>query len=324
MKQLYPIFVRTGRSPRKFEAGFIDAHGAVVISPVFEDAGDFRDNQSPVQMGRHWGLIDMQGEFLFPCKWAFPTRFVNGYAVIRDKRGSKPERRGYLRLDGTWIVEPKYVLATAFSCGRAQVFDGNSYGFINENGDEVIPLVFKDARRFSEDVAPVKLDEKWSYIDVVGNSAIRPQFDAAMPFNEGLARVSVNGSWGFINHAGEFVIPPQFAMVWDMHSGLAVASTEKKSPKGFIDKTGKFAIEPAYEYVSNFQEGVACVTPVNQSLQSFIGPNGEQAFAREFWSADSFYMQRALVKTEKTIAYIDIKGQTVWETPIVDRTVLPF
>ena len=301
----------------------MDAQGVVAISPVFEDAGDFHDNHSPVQLDRRWGLIDMQGEFLFPCEWEFPTPFVNGYAVIRDKQGSKPERRAYLRLDGTWIVEPKYVLATPFSCGMAQVFDGSSCGFINEDGEEAIPLVFKDARDFSEGLAPVILDEKWGFIDVFGNSAIRPQFDAAMPFNEGLARVSVNGNWGFINHAGEFVISPQFAMVWDMHSGLAVAYTEKKSPKGFIDKTGRFVIEPAYEYVSDFQESLARVTPMNQRLQSFIGLDGEQAFAREFWSADSFYMHRALVKTEKTTAYIDPKGVTVWEAPIVDRIVLP-
>jgi hypothetical protein len=302
----------------------MDAQGTQVISPEFEDAGEFRDGQSPVQLNQLWGLVDMQGKLQFPCRWRFPTRFANGYAVIREKSGSKPERRGYLKQDGTWIVEPKYLLATAFSCGRALVFNGSLYGFINEDGAEVIPLIFKDARDFREDLAPVKLDDKWGYIDGAGNSVIRPQFDAAMPFSEGMARVSMTGSWGFINRAGEFVIPPQFAIVWDMHFGLAVASLENKSPFGFIDSSGRFAIRPAYKHVAHFQEGLAAVIPVNKRLQSFIGLNGEEAFGGEFWSADSFHMQRALVMTEKTIAYLDPDGKFVWESPVVDRLRLPF
>ena len=324
MKHLYPIYVRTGRSPQKFRAGFMDGQGNTVIPPAFEDAGDFRDGHAPIQLHQRWGLIDMQGNFLFPCEWAFPTRFVNGIAVIRDKRGSNPERRGYLRIDGVWLVEPKYVLAISFSCGMAQVFDGHMYGFINENGEEAIPLVFKDARSFSENLAPVKLDEKWGYIDTRGNSVIRPQFDAAMPFSEGMARVCVNQKWGFIDHSGEVAISPQFAMVWDMHSGLSAANLQERFPMGFINRSGEFVIEPAYEHVRNFQEGVSCVRPINQRFTCFINTIGKLAFAGEFWSAESFYIERALVKTEKTIAYIDNEGQKVWEAPIVDRTVLPF
>jgi hypothetical protein len=324
MTHLYPIFVRTGQSPRRFKAGFVDAQGTTILPPTFDDAGDFRDGYSPVQMNQHWGLIDMQGNFLFPCNWQFPTRFINDYAVIREKLGSKPERRGFLRLDGTWLVKPKYVLASDFSCGLASVFDGNLYGFINENGEEVISLAFQDSHSFSEGVAPVKLDDKWGYIDPLGKGVLDPQFEAAMPFQEGIARVCSNGRWGFINHAGEFIIPAKFAMVWDMHDGLAVAYAEKRSPKGFIDRTGEFVIEPVFEYVGNFQEGLARVTPLDQRFTSFINTSGRLAFAGEFWSAESFYKGRALVKTEKTIAYIDTEGRVVWEAPIVDRIELPF
>jgi len=302
----------------------MDGQGNTVIQPAFEDAGDFRDGYAPVQLRQRWGLIDMQGDFPFPCEWVFPTRFVNGIAVIRDKRGSNPERRGYLRQDGEWIVQPKYVLATSFSCGMAQVFDGRMYGFINESGEEAIPLVFKDARGFSENLAPVKLDEKWGYIDTLGNSVIRPQFDAAMSFREGMARVCINERWGFIDRAGEIVISPRFAMVWDMHSGLSAANLQERLPIGFINRLGEFVIEPAYKHVGNFQEGLACVTQFNQRFTSFINTSGKLAFAGEFWSAESFHMERALIKTEKTIAYIDTDGRVVWEAPIVDRAVLPF
>lgn len=324
MNHLYPIFVRTGRSPRKFNAGFMDGQGNTVIAPEFEDATNFRAGRASVQLNQLWGSIDEQGSFLFPCTRIYPLLFVNGFAVIREKFGATEERRGYQRLDGTMIVEPKYVLASDFECGMAWVSDGHAHGFINESGEETIPLVFQDVRDFGEGLAPVKLDGKWGYIDSLGNSVIRPQFDAAMTFREGLARVNVGGQWGFIDHSGAFVIEPQFAMVYDFHLGLSVTSWEKRGPKGYIDKSGRCVIEPAYEYAKNFSEGFACVTASNQQFSHFINPDGERSFLGDFLSAESFYMQRALVETKKTVAYIDTEGQTVWEGPVVDRPVTSF
>lgn len=324
MNHLYPIFVRTGRSPQVFNAGFIDEHGKIVISPRFEDATNFREGRASVRLNQLWGAIDEHGNLLFPCTRLYPLLFVNGFAIIRTKLNENEERRGYLQLDGTMLVEPKYVLASNFECGMAWVSDGEMHGFINEKGEEVIPLVFQDVRDFGEGVAPVKLDGKWGYIDPVGNSVIRPQFEAAMTFREGLARVSVGGLWGFIDHSGAFVIEPQFAMVYDFHSGLSVTGWKKRGPKGYINKSGRCVIEPAYEHAKNFSEGFACVTASNQRFSHFINPDGKRSFPGNFLSAESFYMRRALVEAKKTVAYIDTEGQTIWEGPVVDRPVTSF
>lgn len=324
MSHLYPIFVRTGQSPQKFRAGFIDERGLTVISPMFEDASNFREGCASVQASRLWGTIDRGGNLLFPCTRLYPLLFVNGFAIIREKSGSTEERRGYLRRDGMMVIEPKYVLAADFECGRAWVSDGHTHGFVNDKGEEVIPLVFEDVRNFGEGIAPVKLDGRWGYIDVSGNSVISPQFEAAMPFREGLARVSVGGLWGFVDRSGAFVIEPRFAMVHDFRSGLAVTTWEKRGPKGYIDKSGECVIQPAYEFAKNFAEGFACVTASNQQFSHFINPDGERSFSGDFWSAESFYMQRALIQTKRTIGYIDTTGQTMWEGPVVDRPVTSF
>jgi hypothetical protein len=324
MSQLYPIFVRIGRSPQEFRAGFADQHGKTVVTPTFEDATNFHDGHASVRLNQLWGTINEEGDFLFPCTRLYPLLFVNGFAVIREKLSEKEERRGYLRSDGTMVVEPKYVLASNFECGMAWVSDGHSHGFINERGEEVIPLVFQDVRDFREGVAPVKVDQKWGYIDPLGSCVIKPQFDAAMSFREGLARVSVDGLWGFIDHSGAFAVEPRLAMVYDFHSGLSVASWKKRGPKGYIDKSGRCVIEPAYQHAKHFTEGLACVTAPDQRFSHFINPDGGRSFQGDFWTAESFYMQRALVETEKTIAYIDTEGRTVWEGPVVDRPVTSF
>ena len=113
-------------------------------------------------------------------------------------------------------------------------------------------------------------------------------------------------------------------MVYDFHSGLSVASWEKRGPKGYIDQSGRCVIPPTYGYAKHFVEGFACVTASDQRFSHFIKPDGERAFSGDFWTAESFYMQRALVQTEKIIKYIDTDGNTIWEGPVIDRPVTSF
>lgn len=68
---------------------------------------------------------------------------------------------GLLATDGRVILRPKYWAISGFKEGLAYVWDGQSYGFIDHLGKEVIPLFFENAREFSEGVAPVKLNGKW-------------------------------------------------------------------------------------------------------------------------------------------------------------------
>jgi hypothetical protein len=318
MKNLYPYFIRIGNSPHSFKAGFIGRDGEVVISHRFGDAGQFKDGYAPVQIEGLWGIIDTDGRLIFPCQWRFPVRFVNGFGVVREFQ-SRNERRGFLRLDGTWVVRPKYILATAFSCARAQVFDGLHYGFIDENGQEAISLIYRDSRPFSENCAPVKIGAAWGYIDVSGNTVISPQFDLAMPFNEGLARVQSRGKWGFINHDAEWVVPPKFSLVWDMHCGRSAAQMNPSDLMGFINTTGEFVIDPIYSYISSFEEKLAWVARAKEKFKQCISVNGMSVISGAIRSAEAFHMDRCLIETDSTIGYLDRSGQVVWEGLFVER-----
>ena len=61
------------------------------------------------------------------------------------------------------------------------------WGYINTNGDLVIPCQFDNAQYFSEGLAAVRLGGFYGYIDTAGRWAIPPQYDYAFPFSEGFA-----------------------------------------------------------------------------------------------------------------------------------------
>lgn len=115
---------------------------------------------------------------------------------------------------------------------------------------------------------PIIENGKYGYIDRTGKVIIKPQFDTAKRFSEGLARVRVDNKWGFIDPAGRIVIQPQFELEsndhdndpsLDFHEGMAAVSRAKGSKWGYIDQTGKTIITPKYGMVSRFSEGIAQV-----------------------------------------------------------------
>lgn len=151
------------------------------------------------------------------------------------------------------------------------VSTGGRYGFINRNGEVVIPLDFADARPFSENLAPVAVVDdsgakKWGYIDTAGKLAIPAEYDEVWPFSEGLAVVKVaNGSsagYGFINASGELVIPANFAYAASFSDGLALVSVtnaDNSRKYGFINTLGEAVVPTEYDSAASFSEGVATV-----------------------------------------------------------------
>src|SRR5580704_839726 len=101
--QLYPIYLRQGRSPKRYKAGFINRAGDTVIEPQFEDASPFSDGLASVQMNGMWGAINPSGQLVIPCVHALALQFADG--VSQCENGP---RRGLLASDGSVILRPKY------------------------------------------------------------------------------------------------------------------------------------------------------------------------------------------------------------------------
>ena len=91
------------------------------------------------------------------------------------------EERGY-----SWISD-------LFFEGLAMVTKDGKYGYINEEGEEVIPCKHNEAWDFSEGLAKVKKDGKWGYINKEGEEVIPCKYDSVGDFSEGLAEVKKDG-----------------------------------------------------------------------------------------------------------------------------------
>ena len=82
-----------------------------------------------------------------------------------------------------------------------EIMERGEYGFIDKNGDEVIPCQYDDARDFCEGLAAV-CDGRWGYIDKDNNIIIPLDFEWADDFVDGFARVLLAGNFYIIDKEG--------------------------------------------------------------------------------------------------------------------------
>lgn len=166
--------------------GYTDKTGTLVIEPLFERAGQFREGLAPVRY---------QGDPSSP-----------GY--------------GYIDTTGALVIEPRFTKAFAFQEGLARVDatvgDLYRYGYIDRTGAMVIEPRYPAAWDFSQGLARVALSDasgapRYGFIDRTGAMVIDPIFEAAKDFAEGLAAVAIDGRWGFIDRSGAMVIEPCFS-----------------------------------------------------------------------------------------------------------------
>ena len=118
-------------------------------------------------------------------------------------------------------AEGKKISKTAFdnaypfvSDDYAAVCINGKWGFTDSEGNIVIEPQFEEAKSFSCNIAPVKINDKWGYMSKTKQTdkdgkengyvmRIEPKFDDCMPFaSSGIAAVKTGQTWEYIELNG--------------------------------------------------------------------------------------------------------------------------
>ena len=214
--------------------------------------------------------------------------------------------------------------ARSFSEGLAAVSVNGRWGFINLDGQFVVPPQFGWVEDFSEGLAvvtPAPADEYWNkstlfgYIDASGRYVIPPSFNWAGPFSDGLAPVCVGSCRGkdlperrvgYIDRHGDYVLPARYGDGSRFSEGLACASLTAglHTMHGFIDKSGRFVIEPRFIWANEFSNSLAATD------QGFINHHGNVVIGREPASQDGDFSEGwAAVMDGERLVFVDTEGK---------------
>lgn len=177
----------------------------------------------------------------------------------------KDNKYGFVDGNGNIVIPCQWYDAHEFVNGMAAVADANNrWGYINTRGELVIPCQYESywyLLDFKEDLVAVKNENgKWGYIDKYGNTVVPFSWTEVLDFSEGLAPVKDdNGKWGYIDKNGAVVLP----CVWEnahYFSKEGLAPVMNAQGKwGYIDRSGSFKIPAKWFSAGKFSEGLATV-----------------------------------------------------------------
>jgi hypothetical protein len=145
---------------------------------------------------------------------------------------------GYINTQGQVVIPPRFSRARPFQGGLAAARSGEHWGFIDRTGRWVIEPQFERCEDFSEGLAVVAKQGKWGFINPLGHLAVPCIYEDAQSFSEGLAAVRVDRLWGFIDQRGRMRIPPQFTFAEDFTGGLAKVYYQASVFHYYIDREG--------------------------------------------------------------------------------------
>jgi hypothetical protein len=281
-------------------------------------AGTVNPSLFPITVNGRHGYINEKGEVVVEPKfnsvdWLGKIDAPEGFAIwVGDKAG-------YANREGKVIVHPIYDSAFEFKEGLGRVSSNNKYGFIDAEGNVVVPLQFPMAEDFTDGRAlvevPVGASQKTGFIDETGKMVIDAVYDWARPFSEGITVVQLNGKSGLIDTNGKTIVEPKFDSIESKSKTLfreGFAQVQMNGKYGFIDKSGNITIQPQFDMVGDFYEGLASLrVNGNPWREGFINKIGKIAIEPKFNSVRWFSEGLAAVEVNKKWGYINKSGEFV-------------
>jgi predicted negative regulator of RcsB-dependent stress response len=220
---------------------FFEKKAAVTQQSNFDYKDGFHDGFAAVKVNGKWGYIRTDGSYLIEPIYSSAGRFSEGFAAVQLN-----DKWGYIRKDGSYLIEPQFSSATSFSNGLATVKANNQWGLLSSGGDMILSLdPAYEIRRVEYDKKRLIVRELNDYcvLDFKGNPIIK--FDSIGQFDKsGFCIVAKDKKYGFLRKDG-FLIDPVYQNVEAFKDGVAIVKlSDYKTIQ--IDMDGKMVKEIVY------------------------------------------------------------------------------
>ncbi len=134
----------------------------------------------------------------------------------------------------------------------------NKIGFINRNGEYIIPFKYDDVELMNGFYFKVSIKNKYGLLNKYGQEVTPIKYDFIENFNKGYSIFLLNDKWGIIDSTGKEVTPIKYEKVFNhFNEGIALAKMNDKY--GFIDKMGKELSGFIYDEADYFINGTSII-----------------------------------------------------------------
>ena len=274
---LHPLLLSKPNEERLF--AYVNTSGRIAIDGPFQAVQEFRNGRAWVREGGKWGIIDTNGQFVLPPRFAAVDwqGTVNGCTWVSDS-GSL---WGLIDDRGKYLIRPQFEQMDASRGGLTMVMSGGCWGLVNRDGEMRVPTVYDRIEPVYQEVTlwKVSIDDRWGLItsegqtvcpvefkrihvrdglvhvernglhgliDIGGRVVVEPKYDFIFPYSEGPFEFRQDGRCGYMSWGGDIVVEPKYNECWSFHEGRAVVQDEN-GKWGIIDEFGEYLISPKYD-----------------------------------------------------------------------------
>lgn len=202
--------------------------------------------------------------------------------------------------------------------GLALVKLRGKYGFIDEEGREVIPLQFDEVgvemwERCATYIS-VRLNGKWGMIDREGKMVLNPVYDKIRSYlfeDETLVCASKDGKYGCVDIGGKVLVPFEYKELQNGFFYDQPAFARKGNKYGFIDRNNN--IVAPFKYSTARPLGLVTeLAPVSvNGKYGYIDKTGREVIPLQYDFADDFCSGVAAVVKNGKVGFIDESGAVV-------------
>lgn len=202
------------------QTGYINKNNEFIIPPTFKKAYDFQNGSAVVKVDTDFTLIDTKGTNLLDTSFMHisfphpdnPYDSTIGFGLYRNANGDYDSV--VLDNKGNILFYADYSTMGAFKNDILIVGSSDKYGFINNRGIEIVPLIY-------DNVYETTLDH--------------------------IFLAELEGLWGAITSSNEEILPFKYHSVDIKMNNLIVFEIDKKY--GFYNISNKALIEPLYDEI---------------------------------------------------------------------------
>jgi hypothetical protein len=238
----------------------------------------------------------------------------------------KKDKWGFCTPDKKIVIECIYDNINFFdNNGLSRVEIGNKAGFINTNGDIVIPITHlylyldnfhSGFARFKVHKPLLKFD--WGYYNTSGQIVLNSQYRKVGYFDDGVTFFYDKFRFGLMDSNGNIITPPKYYNVGSLihekkyfYDNLILLKDESGQIV-YLNRNGKVEIELSPDLISrNFSEGLARAKRRNNKGWGFINKQGSIIIPTIYEAATDFCEGFAAVKRNDKWGFINIKGEQI-------------
>lgn len=248
-----------------------------------------------------WGILENNGEILIDSKY---DRFVN----LNDENlviGYIKNETYLINLEKKIEKRIDYDNYSKESESTIMVMKNNKIGYINDSGEEIVPLKYDGGFYFSKnrDFIQLKENEEWKLLNTVTLEEKKLPYTDIGEFVEGYMVAEKNQKYGYIDGNGEEKIPFKYTIAENFKEGIGIVA----SPNGYgaIDKNGVEIIPLIYDEVY-VNKGYIYVT--KDKKIGIFNKGGKEIIPIEYDNLSIVENKRVLFEKDGKLGIIKMKG----------------